>query len=269
MPVVSPLHIWGAPRGPPFFFYGYFGLLTTVFENASILPGETDVVLNPGSPIELALSHGLTREHFSRNAGETMVHTAFQRVEKRLRTEFASFFATSCPEVLAARSACLRKGFSTEDRAEARRNHYSRSGGRDDSDGMNDFLVEQQRNHGGVLPELLLPDAFETVILIDTRNYVRTARSIQMAKAGGVLLGHASLRIIPVEDAPRHVFELSEVFYAREERKSSSLQQSGLELAGDSVTVNAHVPSQSFYSNPDLGYTEAHAVQTQVTKKFW
>lgn len=283
MPTVLPLHTWGQPRAAHFF--GYFGLLTTVFENASIVPGETDVVLNPGSPIELALSHGMTSTHFARNAADLMVHSAFLRVEKKIRSEFISLLSTpgACPEVVTARSATLRRGFGSEQmqsqlrqvRRNERRSSARGNSGVDDegssssNEVVNEMLMRDQMQRGGIAPELLQPDAFDIVILLETHDFGRTARAVQRAKQLGILVGHTSLRVIPMEDAPPHVAAVSEIFFTNTASLGDdSAEEGGLELVGEPIIANAHLKSDNFYSNPDMAYTEPHALAVRKLRKF-
>lgn len=284
MKTVTPLHTWGVPR-PPYFFHGYYGLLSTVLENATVLPGETDIVVNPATSLELALSHGLTSQHFARNAAEFLVMQAFQRVEKEIRKEFADFLSTYCPEVVTARSATIRKSLGFEDIGNAAdgKSKNNRRNNNNNNDASPDFrsnadveFLNENNLTTVVRPELLRPDAFDLVVLLETRNYGKTARSVQNAKSFGILVGHVALRVLPLEDAPAHVVEMCEVFYSgadeRERKKTlrkyerrevdspSTLPLEGLELMGDSVIVNSHVPSHSTYSDPRMAYTEAHAM---------
>lgn len=275
MKTVTPLFNWGYPATN--YFHGYYGMLSTVLENASVLPGETDVVVNPATPLELALSHGLTSKHFSRNAAEYLVMQAFQRVEKEIRKEFVDFLSRYCPEVVSARSATIRKnlGFEDLEDVEARQGHRTNA----------DMEFFQRNGLTSVVsPELLKPNAFDLVVLLETRNYEKTTQSVQNAKKFGILIGHVALRVLPLQDAPPHVVEMSEIFYSGSEEKdrkrslknyhhhqelsssssSSSTgenaQEEGLQLMGDSVFVNSHISSHNLYSDPRMAYTEAHAM---------
>lgn len=112
--------------GKPFlrsFCIGYFADVHTLLHNASILSSKVDIVLNPGSPIELVLARertdrvlhgrdGSTRcvqagEVESGGGGHGLLHAAYLRVEQVLRREFHTFFQHCCPEVLQARTACV------------------------------------------------------------------------------------------------------------------------------------------------------------------
>lgn len=140
-------HAWPLPTfGRPFlhpFCIGYFADIHTLLHNASILLSrKVDIVLNPGSPIELVLArermdrvlHGRDGgtpsagvysgddemaegggggglEGDSGEGGSThghgLLHTAYLRVEQVLRREFLEFFRQYCPEVQQACSACV------------------------------------------------------------------------------------------------------------------------------------------------------------------
>jgi hypothetical protein len=205
-------------------------------------------------------------------AAEYLVHNAFQRVEKELRKEFCNFFSRYCPEVVSARSATIRKslGFFDEDA----------EGNQKPNENFTQISQEEEFLYRSGLsppvpPQLLQPDAFDLVVLVETRNFAKTAQSVQNAKSFGILVGHVSLRVIPLEDAPAHVQEICEIFYSgkeeRERRKSLNLlmknqSSEGLELIGDSVIVNSNISSHNVYSDPRMAYTESHAMALKKSK---
>ena len=103
--------------------------------------------------------------------------------------------------------------------------------------------------------------------------------SVQNAKNYGILVGHVSLRVLPLEDAPSHVAEMCEVFYNGEEERERKMAirkmergdagcSDGLELMGDSVIANSHVSSQSVYNDPNMAYTESHAMALKKKRMF-
>lgn len=130
-----PLPTFGRPFLHPFCI-GYFADVYTLLHNASILSRKVDIVLNPGSPIELVLARERTDrvlhgrdgggphtsvhsgeeedgvgggggEEVSSTSGHGLLHAAYLRVEQVLRREFHEFFRHYCPEVQQASTACV------------------------------------------------------------------------------------------------------------------------------------------------------------------
>ncbi|RNF04057.1 hypothetical protein TraAM80_05334 [Trypanosoma rangeli] len=99
---VTPLPVFGPLLRP--FFVGYFADVDTLLHNASIVPANVDIVLNPTSPIEFVLAREATDCVLH---GDKLLHLAYRRVEKELRGEFHRYFRHFSPEVVWARSACV------------------------------------------------------------------------------------------------------------------------------------------------------------------
>jgi hypothetical protein len=249
----SPLHLYGPPRFH--WFHGYFGDFSTVMDAATCIPGEVDVVINPCSPLELALAHKLTAKEFTDR--DLLIHRAFQQVERRVRSEFYGLFRRRCPEVRAAFSCTLRRQITAEE--------------------------DGEEEHHDVVVAKSSPRAFEIVILIDTSDVAATSQAVALAKRHGTVVGHASLRVLPLDDAPPHVRALATPFFDRTEeerlmkRSSRTMNDGGgtsavghlegdddpnsnLVEMGDCVTVNSTAHPASHDVDPTIGYLEPHAI---------
>lgn len=283
---VSPFGIKQATPLPTFgpfirpFFVGYFADINTLLHNAAIVPDKVDIVLNPCSPIEFVLSREATDRVLHR---DQLLLLAYQRVERELQREFSSFFATYCPEVRTARSACVPRPLDYKTAKQA----YER--GRRFSSAENPFL--DHRQHTRMLRESAYSNgvAYELVILLTSDSLNTTYARLQWAKAQCLLVGHAELDVLPEDAAAPHVRDAAQVFFDRasEERRVGASNgservltggaahlEAGVNVAGLGVfrqlgspqTVNVAQSADSFYHDPTNAYTEAHAVFTEEMK---
>lgn len=104
----TPLPLFGPPKRN--YFVGYFADTETLLRNASIVPQKVDIILNPGSVLELALAREATDKVLHR---DELILRAFRNLETSLRSEFHRFFLAR-PEVAWASSACIAKAHSSE-----------------------------------------------------------------------------------------------------------------------------------------------------------
>lgn len=246
-----PLPTFGLPFLRPYCI-GYFADVHTLLHNASILSEKVDIILNPGSPIEMVLARERTDEVLHGRGGGSYVgssavgllRSAYQRVERVLRREFGQFFRRQCPEVQRSSSACVALPLNTLEQQDFMENdpsfltlredvsrvgkrgrgrqtsRHSRSRGGDDRDGMASplqELMDRQWKHREALYSG--GSQFEIVIMVDSLDEAKTFYEIQQAKQKGLLLGHYSLDIIPTRLAADHVRDAATVFYEGADQK--------------------------------------------------
>lgn len=105
----TPLAMFGPFTRP--FFVGYFADVETLLCNASIVPEKVDIVLNPCSPIEMALAREATDLILHR---DSFMLKAYQELEKAIRSELYTLLARFCPEVTFASSACVPRSNNSQ-----------------------------------------------------------------------------------------------------------------------------------------------------------
>ncbi|RNC42736.1 hypothetical protein TcCL_NonESM07601 [Trypanosoma cruzi] len=221
----TPLPVFGPLLRP--FFVGYFADVDTLLHNASIVPENVDIVLNPVSPIEFVLAREATDRVLHK---DQLLHLAYRRVERELRGEFHRFFRYLSPEVAWARSACVP--FSLPGRTDEVRYELV-------------ILLQSDDIHrtfsslrAAKLHCLLMGHTDLDVLPWDAAApYVREASSLFYER------GASNDKNCEFQGA-LGVFEQK----------------------GPIQTINVAQPAESFYHDPTAAYTESHAVFTEELK---
>ncbi|KAG5490448.1 hypothetical protein JKF63_00568 [Porcisia hertigi] len=285
------------------FLIGYFADVSTLLHNASIVPEKVDIVLNPASPLEFVLSRAATDRVLQK---EQLLHYAYLKVEKELQREFGVFFASCCPEVLSASTACVPLPLNADEvntawRASQHPVKSGRRGSESRTSSSNELQTYRERTRLLREAEYRNGVAYEIVLLIQSSSLGETFKKIQQAKHQSVLMGHADLDVLPEMAAAPHVREMARRFYdgaSERDRMSAPLAIAGRsqrgvgdesldsgtassdgEVAshvpggmgvfmrrGKPCTINVVQPADSYFHTPTNAYTEAHAVFTEDLK---
>ncbi|RNC53019.1 hypothetical protein TcCL_ESM09692, partial [Trypanosoma cruzi] len=209
------------------FFVGYFADVDTLLHNASIVPENVDIVLNPVSPIEFVLAREATDRVLHK---DQLLHLAYRRVERELRGEFHRFFRYLSPEVAWARSACVP---------------FSLPGRPDEVSYELVILLQSDDIHrtfsslrAAKLHCLLMGHTDLDVLPWDAAApYVREASSLFYERG------------------------------ASNDKNCEFQGDLGVfEQRGPIQTINVAQPAESFYHDPTAAYTESHAVFTEELK---
>ncbi|AIO00058.1 hypothetical protein LPMP_291070 [Leishmania panamensis] len=297
----TPLPTFGPFLHP--FLIGYFADVSTLLHNASIVPEKVDIVLNPASPLEFVLSREATDRVLHK---EQLLHQAYLKVEKELQREFSLFFASCCPEVISASSACVPLPLNADEvnvawlASQCPINNGRRSRG---SAASSPNEVQAYRERTRLLREAEYCNGvtYELVLLIQSTSLEETFTKIQQAKHQSVLMGHADLDVLPEIAAAPHVREMAHHFYdGTSEREKKSAQQAltarrqrsladkplgdvtamsdgaaavqvsrnmgAFVQRGIPRTINVSQSADSYFHVPTNAYTEAHAVFTEDLK---
>lgn len=223
----TPLPMFGPLIRP--YFIGYFADVETLLRNASIAPEKADIVLNPSSPLEIVLGRGATDRVLHR---DSLILSAFQQLEKQIRSEFNNFFRTHCGEVSAAFSACIAKAHSSE----LFHNYI-------------DYTI---------------------VVVVKSDDMFTTFQSLVHARSSRVLLDHPNLEVLPDTDAAAHAKAASTSFYERilvtEGASSVNSKLGVMRRATQVAQVSLGVGSDNYFSDPTNLYTESGFVFTGEAK---
>ncbi|KAG5497301.1 hypothetical protein JIQ42_03786 [Leishmania sp. Namibia] len=297
----TPLPTFGPFLHP--FLVGYFSDVSTLLHNASIVPDQVDIVLNPASPLEFVLSRAATDRVLHK---EQLLHYAYLKVEKELQREFSLFFAACCPEVISASSACVPLPMNADKVGAAWRASQSPVSSRRRStesaaSSLNELQAYRERTRLLREAEYRNRVAYELVLLIQSTSLGETFAKIQQAKHRSALMGHANLDVLPEFAAAPHVREMAHHFYDGASERERSLarqaiavrqqqsvddklrsgapaEKNGVPAAqdsgsmgvfvrrGTSRTINVAQPPDSYFHVPANAYTEAHAVFTEDLK---
>ncbi|CCW59623.1 unnamed protein product [Phytomonas sp. EM1] len=247
-------------------FIGYFADVDTLLHNASIVPEKVDLILNPFSPLEMVLAREATDRVLHH---DQLLALAYKRVEKQLCLEFHAFFSSYCPEVRAARSACLPRPLAYDAAVEARAAASQRFAGVNALQNYRErtrFLREAQFSNGV---------AYDLVILLESDDFAQTYQRLRWGKQRCLLLGHVDLDVLPEEAAAPHVREAAQLFFTQKDARSEGGKESvsasdsllnGFRKVRGTHTVNVAQSAESFYHDPTNAYTEADAVFTEELK---
>ena len=229
-----PLPIFGPLVKP--YLYGYFADIETLLHNINTIDEKVDVIVNPASALEFAISRDVTNSIVKK---ERVLQEPYNAVERDVRAELAIFFEKHCEEVIAAKSVCAP-------------HHHSPT---------QTYLIDVE---------------YDIVVLIHSVNFDATMSKLSEAKKHGLVIGHATLHFLNIERAPGHYVEAASLFFEnRAFPTMSSREGLGLSqppkaagtlgafkpmARGMSRRIATDVKPSSYFADRSLRYTEPHAV---------